>query len=218
MKREGLRILRLLWGLFLYAVGIVMTVHANLGVAPWDVFHQGLSRQLGVTFGVASIIASVAIVGLAAGMKEHVGFGTLCNMVLIGAFVDVLMLGHVIPEAHTFTSGIVMMIAGLFIVALASFFYMGARYGSGPRDSLMVVLARRTGRPIGLCRAAIEALALICGWLLGGHVGIGTIISALGIGFAVQVVFSLLRFDAEAVEQESFAETCARFRTLRRQE
>ena len=216
MKREGLRILRLVWGLFVYAVGIVMTVHANLGVAPWDVFHQGVSRQMGITFGMASIVVSVAVVGISVLMKEHVGFGTLCNMVLIGAFVDMLMLGKMIPEAHTFVSGLAMMIAGLFVIALASYFYMGAGYGAGPRDSLMVVLTRRTGRPIGLCRAAVEGLALICGWLLGGHAGIGTVISAFGVGFTVQIVFSLLHFDVRTIRQETFSETYARFKAFRR--
>lgn len=211
MRHEGRRILRLVWGLFVYAVGIVLTVHANLGVAPWDVFHQGVSRQLGITFGMASIVVSIAVVGISVLMKEHVGFGTLCNMVLIGAFVDMLMLGKMIPEAHTFTSGIIMMIAGLFVIALASYFYMGAGYGAGPRDSLMVVLTRRTGRPIGLCRAAVEGFALICGWLLGGHAGIGTVISAFGVGFAVQIVFSLLHFDVRTIHQETFAETWGRF-------
>ncbi len=211
MQRESVRIARLVWGLFLYSVGIVLTVHANLGVAPWDVFHQGVSRQLGITFGMASVLVSVAVVGISVVMREHVGFGTLCNMILIGAFVDVLMLGKMIPEAHTFTAGLAMMVAGLFMIALASYFYMGAGYGAGPRDSLMVVLTRRTGRPVGLCRAGVEGVALFCGWLLGGHAGIGTVISALGVGFAVQIVFSLLHFDVQTIHQETFAETWGRF-------
>lgn len=210
MIREGLRLLRLVWGLFVYAVGIVLTVHANLGVAPWDVFHQGVSRQLGITFGVASIVVSLAIIITAALLKERVGFGTFCNMLLIGVFVDVLMLNQWIPIAQSFATGLAMMLAGLFVIALASYFYMGAGYGAGPRDSLMVVLARRTGQPIGLCRAIIEGLALLCGWILGGHVGIGTVISALGIGFAVQIIFSLLRFDPRSIHHESFSETRAR--------
>ena len=161
-QRESLRAARLIWGLFLYAVGIVLTVNANVGVAPWDVFHQGLSRQLGITLGVASIVTSIAIVAVSALMKEHVGFGTLCNMILVGAFVDMLMLGRMIPEAQNPAYGVVMLIAGLFVIGVASFFYMGAGYGAGPRDSLMVVLTRRTGRPVGLCRAAVEGIALIC--------------------------------------------------------
>ena len=212
MRRESLRLARLIWGLFLYAAGIVLTVNANLGVAPWDTFHQGLSRLLGITFGMASIITSIAIVALSALMKEHIGFGTLCNMILIGVFIDMLMLGGVIPEAQNSAYGFAMLIAGLFVVGVASFFYMGAGYGAGPRDSLMVVLTRRTGRPVGLCRAVIEGVALICGWRLGGHAGIGTVIFAFGIGFAVQIVFTLLKFDVRAVHQETLAETYARLK------
>lgn len=212
MVREGLRITRLVWGLFLYALGIVMTVHANLGVSPWDVFHQGVSLHTGLTFGMTNILTAVVIVTITAVMKEHVGFGTLCNMILIGAFIDVLMLGGWVPEMHSFPTGLVMMISGLFVIALASFFYMGAGYGAGPRDSLMVVLTRRTGRPVGLCRIAVEGTALFCGWLLGGRAGLGTIISAFGIGFAVQIVFTLLHFNVRTIRQESFVETLGRLK------
>ena len=212
MLRESLRIVRLVWGLFLFAAGIVLTVHANLGVAPWDVFHQGISRITGITFGMTSIAVGIVLVAVSVLMKEHIGFGTLCNMLLIGAFIDMLMFGKMIPEASTSLPGLFMMIAGLFVIALGSFFYMGAGYGAGPRDTLMVVLARRTGFPVGLCRIIVEGTALTCGWLLGGHVGIGTIISAFGIGFAVQIVFTLLKFDVRSINQETFAETCSRLR------
>jgi uncharacterized membrane protein YczE len=113
---------------------------------------------------------------------------------------------------RAFVPGLAMMIAGLFVIALASFFYMGAGYGAGPRDSLMVVLARRTGRPIGFCRVCVEGTALLCGCLLGGRAGIGTVISAFGLGIAVQIVFTLLCFDVQTLHQESFLESCARLR------
>ena len=208
----ALRILRLIWGLFLYAAGIVLTINANIGVSPWDVFHQGLARLLGSTLGIAAIITSVSIVVISSVMKEHIGLGTLSNMILIGVFIDVLMLGGIIPEAQTFASGLAMLITGLFVVGIASYFYMGAGFGAGPRDSLMVVMTRRTGRPAGFCRAIIEGIALICGWLLGGYAGIGTVISAFGIGFAVQIVFTLLKFDVRAIRQETLKETFARFK------
>lgn len=206
------RIIRLIWGLFLYAVGIVLTVQANLGVSPWDVFHQGLSRLTGITFGTASIVTGIVIVAASALMKEHIGFGTISNMILIGVFIDILMLRRMIPAAQTLAPGFAMMIAGLFVIAIASFFYIGAGYGAGPRDSLMVVLARRTGYPVGFCRAVVEGTALLCGWFLGGHAGVGTVISAFGIGFAVQIVFTLLKFDVQAIHQETFAETYARLK------
>jgi uncharacterized membrane protein YczE len=107
-----------------------------------------------------------------------------------------------------------MMVGGLFVIAVASFFYMGAGYGAGPRDSLMVLMARRTGRPVGLCRILIEGTALLCGWALGGRAGVGTIIAAFGVGVAVQIVFALLRFNVQAIPQESFRESCARLKTM----
>jgi uncharacterized membrane protein YczE len=214
MYREGLRIVRLIWGLFLYATGIVMTVHANLGVSPWNVFHQGVSLWTGITFGMASIVTAIVIVTATALMREHVGLGTLCDMILIGTFVDVLMFGKWVPEMRTFAAGLAMMIGGLLIIAVASFFYMGAGYGAGPRDSLMVALARRTGHPVGLCRVVIEGTALLCGWLLGGRAGAGTVISAFGVGIAVQIVFMLLRFNAQTIHQESFFESCARLKAF----
>ena len=135
-------------------------------------------------------------------------------MIFIGVFVDVLMLRVRVPVMQGFMAGLVMLLAGLFVIAIASVFYIGAGYGAGPRDSLMVVLAKRTGRPVGLCRVFIEGVALLLGWLLGGHVGIGTVVSALGVGFAVQIVFALLRFDVRKIYQESFYETCMRFKTF----
>jgi len=212
--REGVRLLRLLWGTFLYAVGIVMTIQANLGLSPWDVFHQGLSLRLGISFGTASILVSFVLVAASALMKEHVGVGTLLNMVLVGVFIDLVMAAGRIPEMRTFPSGLAMMAAGLFVIAFASYFYIGAGYGAGPRDSLMVVLARRTGRAVGLCRAVVEGTALLLGWLLGGRAGVGTVVAAFGAGVAIQAVFALVRFDERKVRQELLSETWARLRAV----
>ena len=209
-KNDAFRVVRLFFGLFLYAVGIVMTIHANLGAAPWDVFHLGLTKHLGITLGTASVVTSVVIVAGSAIMREHVGFGTLCNMIFIGVFVDVVIAMGWIPVLSSLVPGVIMLVSGLFVIAVASFFYMGAGYGAGPRDSLMVVLTKRTGRTAGFCRVCVEGTVLVAGWLLGGKVGVGTVISVLGIGFAVQIVFGLLRFDVKKIEQESFGETFRR--------
>lgn len=208
--REAGRVVRLFWGLFLYALGIVMTVHANVGASPWDVFHIGVSKHLGISFGAANIAVSASIVAATALMKERIGFGTLCNMVAIGAFIDLLRALGWVPQIEAFLPGLVMMIAGLFVIALATVFYMGAGYGSGPRDSLMVALSKRTGRTPGFCRVCVEGTALFFGWLLGGGPGVGTVIAAFGIGFAVQVVFQATRFDVTTLRQESIAETARR--------
>lgn len=209
-RGDAPRVARLFFGLFLYSVGIILTVHANLGATPWDVFHLGLARRLGTTLGLASIAASGVIIAVAAVMRERIGLGTLGNVLFIGVLVDVIIERGWIPVQETFLPGALMLVSGLFVIALATFFYMGAGYGAGPRDSLMVALSKRTGRSAGVCRAVVEGSAFLAGWLLGGKAGIGTAVSVVGFGFAVQIVFSLFRFDVKKVRQESFEETLRR--------
>lgn len=211
-QNELLRIIRLFAGLTAYSVGITLTVQANIGLSPWDVFHQGLALRTGMTFGVASIVVSAAIVALSISFKERLGIGTALNVFYIGAVIDVLMLGDFIKEAHGFLQGLVMMVCGLFVIAIAMVLYMATGYGAGPRDSLMVVLSKRTGKSAGLCRSVVEGIALFFGWLLGGNAGIGTIISVFGIGAAVQLVFSAARFNAEEIRHETAGETIARIK------
>lgn len=208
MKQFLIRTLRLLLGLFLYALGIVTTMNAHIGYAPWDVFHVGLANTIGMSIGTASIISGVVIGIIAVLLGEKLGLGTLLNMVLIGVFVDLLIGFHIIPVANNFALGIIMMIAGLFIIALASYFYIGSAFGAGPRDSLMVALTRITKLPVGICRGTIELLAVFVGWRLGGMVGIGTILSAVAIGLCIQITFKLLKFDATKVKHETLDQTC----------
>ena len=203
MKQFYIRLLHLLWGLFLYALGIVVTINAHIGYAPWDVFHVGFAKAVGISIGAASIITGVVIVALSVLLGEKLGLGTLLNMILIGVFLDMIIGLHIIPIATSFLSGVIMLLIGLFIIALASYFYIGSGFGAGPRDSLMVVLTRKTKFPIGVCRGTIELLAVGAGWSLGGMLGIGTILSTFAIGFCVQTTFSLLNFDATKVKHET---------------
>jgi uncharacterized protein len=203
MKQFFTRLLRLLWGLFLYALGIVVTMKASIGYAPWDAFHVGLSKQTGISIGTASIITGIVIIVITLLLGEKLGLGTILNMLLIGVFLDVLLALHIIPAANSMIIGILMSITGLFIIALASYFYIGSAFGAGPRDSLMVALTRKTGLPVGLCRGAIELTAVLIGWRLGGMIGVGTVICAFVIGFCIQITFRLLRFDVTKVKHET---------------
>lgn len=207
MRQFSTRLLRLIWGLFLYAVGIVVTINAHIGYAPWDVFHVGLAKTTGMSIGTASILTGVVIVILTAFLGEKLGLGTLLNMVLIGVFLDILLGFHIIPVADSFVSGFIMMVVGLYIIALATYFYIGSAFGAGPRDSFMVAFTRKTRLPIGVCRGIIELLAVLVGWRLGGMVGIGTIISAFVIGFCIQTTFKVLKFDATSVDHETLDRT-----------
>lgn len=207
MKTFYSRFSRLILGLFLYALGIVITLNAHIGYAPWEVFHVGFAKSTGMSIGMASIVAGVVIGVLSLFLGEKLGLGTLLNMVLIGVFLDLILNYRFIPTATHFAFGIPMLIVGLFVISLASYFYIGSGFGAGPRDSLMVALTRKTKLPIGLCRGIIELLAVLAGWQLGGMFGIGTVISALSIGFCVQLTFKLLKFDTTKIKHETLSVT-----------
>jgi len=207
MKNFTMRLIRLLFGLFLYSLGIVTTINANIGYAPWDVFHVGLANTASITIGMASIATGVVIGIIALLLGEKLGLGTVLNMVLIGVFMDIIISWKVIPKQESLLLGSLMMVGGLFIISLASYFYMGARFGAGPRDSLMVALTKKTGLSVGLCRGALEILAVITGWWLGGKVGIGTVMSAMIIGLCVQTTFTILKFDASKIQHETIDQT-----------
>ena len=207
VKHFFARVLTLLTGLFFYALGIVTTIKANIGYAPWDVLHVGLANTTGLSIGVISIIVGVSLGIIVLILGEKLGFGTIMNMILIGLFIDVLF-PH-IPLAINPVIGIIMLITGLFIISVGSYFYIKAAFGAGPRDSLMVVLARRTKFPVGLCRCVIELLATITGWFLGGMVGIGTVIFVIAIGFCIQITFKIFKFDVTTVKHETLIDTYA---------
>jgi len=194
-------------GLFFYAVGIFITIKANIGYAPWDVFHVGLAGKTGLSLGIVSIIVGIVLVIIVTLLKEKLGLGTISNIILIGIFIDILFFIDIIPAAENFFIGTGLLILGLFIIALGSYFYIKSAFGVGPRDNLMVVLARRTKLPVGLCRSIIELMVTAAGWILGGMVGLGTAIFVIAIGFCVQIVFKLFRFDVTLVKHETLAET-----------
>ncbi|PAB60176.1 YczE/YyaS/YitT family protein [Anaeromicrobium sediminis] len=193
-------VVRLILGLFLYALGIALTVQANLGVAPWDAFHQGLSNMIGITFGQASIVVGLIIVFFNIILSEKVGIATILNMFLIGLFIDMIFGSGIIQKSNSIPIGFMMLITGMFVIAIATWLYVGAGLGSGPRDGLMVALTRKTNHTVGLIRSLIELTALILGASLGGQIGIGTAILAFCIGPIVQITFKLLKFNIREVE------------------
>lgn len=207
MRSFSRRFLRLIIGLFLCSLGILLTIQANIGYAPWDAFHVGFAKTIGVSLGTSSIIVGLAIVVVTILLGEKLGVGTLLNMFLIGIFLDVLIMSKVIPIVNNPFLGLLMLLIGLFIIALGSYFYIDSGFGAGPRDSLMVGLTRKTKLPVGLCRVMVELSAALIGYKLGGMIGLGTIIAAFAIGFCVQITFKLLDFDTTTVKHETLQET-----------
>ncbi len=181
-------------GLFLCAVGIVLFLEARLGLPPWDVLHQGIAKHTPLSFGEANVVVGVAVLGLAWSLGARIGIGTVANAVLIGSFVAVLQPLHVVQELSRWPLGgrIGLVALGLAAFGSGSAFYIGAALGAGPRDSLMLVGSRRLGWRIGAVRALIEVSVLVAGFLLGGVVGLGTVVFAALIGPAVEASFWLL--------------------------
>ena len=208
MWQFGLRMVRLTWGLFLFSVGVVITMNAHIGYAPWDVFHAGLAKTTGTSIGTIAILAGIIVGIMAILLGEKVGIGTIFNMVLIGVFLDIIIAIQFIPIADNLVLSIFMLFTGLFVLSLGTYFYMKTALGAGPRDSLMVALTRKTGLPIGVCRGMIEFSVVMVGWKLGGMVGIGTVLASLAIGFCIQITFRLLKFDATKVKHETINRTC----------
>ncbi|MEH6945037.1 YczE/YyaS/YitT family protein [Bacillus sp. JJ722] len=200
---KGLRLIRLMFGLFLFALGSVSVMNSNLGYGPWELFQAGLTNLLPMTIGEATVFVSVIIVVIILILKETIGVGTLANMAFIGIFMDVILSAGLIPFGAGIFSGLCLLIVGLFTTAFGSYFYISSGFGAGPRDSLMVAIRRRTGLSIGVSRSILECSAATAGWLLGGPLGIGTVLTAILLGFCVQLVFRLFAFEATAIAHEN---------------
>ncbi len=207
------RLCSLIFGLFLYALGIVFCIQANIGYAPWEVLHVGISYKLGISIGIASIGVGLIICLIVFLFGEKLGLGTILNIVLIGIFIDAIFAINIIPTMPNLWLGILVLIGGLFTIALGSYFYIGSAFGAGPRDSLMTLLKRRFGWPVGVCRSLMEGTALVIGYFLGGQVGVGTIIAVFGIGFCVQIIFGILRFNPADTKHETLVDTWRNLRT-----
>lgn len=197
----------LVLGMVVSAVGIVMMLQANVGLEPWSVLQQGMAQSIGMTYGAASVLVGLAAIAVAALCGERFGVGTLVNIVLCAAIIDFLIARGWIPRMEGMAPGLLMLAGGLELLSLGTWMYMRAALGSGPRDALMVALARRTGRSVGLCRALVEVAVVLAGWLLGGQVGVGTVVSAVGLGSLFNLNFRLLGFRAAEIHQETITET-----------
>ncbi len=173
------RLSQLYAGLLLYGVSDAMLLLAGLGVDPWDVLHQGLSRRLGLGVGTWAVIVGALVLLLWIPLRQRPGFGTLSNVVLIGVVIDVVMAS--VPAPHGLGVRIAVMTSAVVLNGVATGAYIGAGLGPGPRDGLMIGLAT-WGYSIRAVRTCIELTVLLSGWLLGGSVGVGTVVYALGIG------------------------------------
>ena len=195
----AVRLVILVAGLFCFAFGIMLTLKSDLGLGPWHVFHQGVARHTGLSFGTASIAVGFGVLLLSWLLGVRPGVGTVANMVLVGLFIDLIEWSGLLPSfaGRPWLVRLAVNVLGVAVVGFGSALYIKASLGAGPRDSLMLALARRLRGRVTLVRGALELAVLVAGYLLGGTAGLGTVIFALGIGPAVGLAFRLLRVRVE---------------------
>lgn len=181
----GRRLFQLYAGLALYGASSALLVRSGLGLEPWNVLHQGLSERTGLSMGVVLTVTGAVVLLLWIPLRQRPGLGTVSNVLVIGAAMDATL--TVLPDAHAPVVRVLLMVSGIVLNGAATGLYIAARFGSGPRDGLMTGLHQRTGVSIRLVRTAIEITVVVTGFLLGGTVGVGTVLYAVAIGPLAQL-------------------------------
>ena len=192
--------LRIVLGLLVFSFGVHLTIYANIGLAPWDCLGMGIAKHTPLNYGLSMTAMALIILCIDLLLKERIGFGTIIDAVLTGNFVQMFNDLNPLAENRDTLLGIVIMLAGFVFMALGMWIYMRGEQCCGPRDSLLVGLGKRLPKvPIGIVEVLLWAAVLLAGWLLGGPVGIGTLISTFCAGIVMQVVYNLLKFELRQV-------------------
>ncbi len=179
------RLFRLNLGLFIYGLALAMVIHASIGVPPWDVFAQGIAKQLGVSYGIASIVVSVLVLIAWIPLRVRPGVGSILNALLIGLWADFWI--PFLPDFDQYWQNLAMFCLGTATVAFATGLYISSNLGSGPRDGLMLGTQKILGWPFWQVRTMYEGAVLLIGWVMGGQVREGTLIFAVSIGVLMQL-------------------------------
>ncbi len=200
-------ILKSALGLFFYSCGVYLTVQASIGIAPWECLSMGIAPKVGLSFGIVHTISGIIILLIDLAMKEKIGFGTILDALLVGNYVDWISYFEPIPISQSLPMSVIMVIIGLFVMGFGQYFYMSAGQSCGPRDSLLIAIGKRFPRkPIDVVQTIIVAIVLLTGWVLGGPVGIGTVISMFFAGTALQIVCKIMHFEPRNVVHKNVVE------------
>ena len=204
-------------GLLLFAFGFYLQLAANIGLSPWTALNQGLSNHLPITFGQASIMVSVLIVCLDLLMKETIGICTILDALLVGWGSDLFIALELVPYQTKFLPGLAVLVIGLAISCVGQWLYMLAGLSCGPRDAFLVGLGKRLPRlPIGRVNILLNLMVAVVAFLLGGQIGLGTIIALFGTGIIMDIVFKIVRFEPRNVTHEGLLETISEFMKARK--
>ena len=208
MKKEViLGWIKIVLGLLIFSFGVHLTIFANIGLAPWDCLGMGISYHTPLNYGLSMTMIAIIVLGIDLLMKERIGFGTIIDALLTGNFVQMFNSLNPFPKNTAIWSGILLMLAGFIFMAIGMAVYMKSGQGCGPRDAMLVGLGKRLKKvPIGLVEILLWAGVLLIGWLLGGPVGIGTVISTFGAGLMMQLVYTAIRFEPRDVKHRDIFE------------
>lgn len=197
------RVIKLMIGMFISSIGIQMMIEANMGLDPWNVLNQGLVNSFNMSFSMAIQITGIIIIAIAIILKEKFGIGTLANIFVIAYFVDIIEKMGFIKRQTTILGGSFMLAGAIILIGFGTWMYMSTALGSGPRDALMVAFTKRTKLSPGFCRIITEIGVTVLGYFMGGQVGVGTIISSIGIGLCINFWFKVFKFNAHLTHQEN---------------
>lgn len=210
-KKTILEWLKIVAGLIVFAFGVHLTIYANIGLAPWDCLGMGIAKHTPFNYGIAMTLIAVTVLCIDILLKEKIGFGTIIDALLTGNFIQCFNYLNPFPENNSVWLGIGIMLAGFVFMALGMWIYMSAQQCCGPRDSLLVGLGKRLPKvPIGLVEILLWAIVLLAGFLLGGPVGIGTLLSTFGAGLVMQLTYSIIKFEPRKLKHKSIRETLRR--------
>lgn len=202
--------LRIVLGLLVFSFGVHMTIYANIGLAPWDCLGMGVAKHTPFNYGVSMTLIAVTVLLIDLALKEKIGFGTVIDALLTGNFVQLFNSLNPLKENNSLWLGIVIMVGGFVFMAVGMWIYMGAEQCCGPRDALLVGLGKRMPKvPIGIVEVLLWAVVLLAGYLLGGSVGIGTLISTFGAGLVMQLVYTIIKFEPRELKHKSIVEVSA---------
>ncbi len=199
--------IRIVAGLFIFAFGVHLTIFANIGLAPWDCLGMGISYHTPLNYGLSMTLMALVILGIDVLLREKIGYGTIIDALLTGNFVQLFNSFNPFPLNNNIWLGILIMLIGFVFMALGMAVYMKCEQCCGPRDSLLVGLGKRLPKvPIGIVEVILWAVVLLIGWLLGGPVGIGTVISTFGAGLVMQLVYNIIGFEPRDLKHRGILE------------
>ena len=192
--------LKIVLGLLVFAFGVHLTIYANIGLAPWDCLGMGISYHTPLNYGLSMTAIAVIILIIDILLGERIGYGTIIDALLTGNFIQMFNGLNPFPVNNNLWLGIAIMIFGLAFMAIGMLIYMNGAQGCGPRDALLIGLGKRMSRiPIGIVEILLWSVVLLAGWLLGGPVGVGTLISTFGAGIVMQLIYNALHFEPRKI-------------------